>query len=241
MRVTENTFVLSGGWFSAGDYRAQGAIYGFRTPEGLVLVDCGLPDDGMVILNESLAYEGITEKVTHVLVTHSHVDHCGNAKYFQDRGAKIIVGKPDLDNCLKGGFNMFRDTQYDEGFYHYFPAFTPDVLIEKDCEMTINGIRFEFIMIPGHTPGSLAIIADFEGKRMMFTGDSIYPMGELCEKVSLGWHGDPNYSASDFVQSMIKLVKYDVDMILPGHGNICVRNGTNVLRHAAKEAFTTLR
>lgn len=241
MRLTDDVYVLSGGWFSAGEYAAQGAVYAVRAKEGMILIDCGLPKLGLNVMQETLDYYRITDKITHVIVTHAHADHCGNAKLLQERGAKIIVGKPDLQCCLDGGFNMFRDTCFEEGFYQRFPAFTPDVLVEEDTEMELNGVSFKLIMIPGHTPGSMAVLLKFEGKVMMFTGDSIYPMGELCEKVSIGWHGDPNYNKTAFVKSMLKLVKYDTDMVLPGHGNICVRNGTNVLRNAAKEAFVTLR
>jgi glyoxylase-like metal-dependent hydrolase (beta-lactamase superfamily II) len=122
-----------------------------------------------------------------------------------------------------------------------FPAFTPDIIIPEDSSKEINGIKFEFIMIPGHTPGSMAIRLKIDGKTMMFTGDSLQPDGIFLGTVSFGWQGDPAFSRQTITESMLKLMKYETDMILPGHGKICLRNGTNLLRHAAQNAFTTLR
>lgn len=239
MKLTKNLYVLSGGNYSAGDYNALGNVYGIDTNEGLILVDCGLPEVSLPIINSSISYWELEHKpITHVLVTHAHVDHCGNAKYYQERGAKIVVGRGDVDYlCQAGGFNRFHDTRFDQGTYHIFPAFTPDIIIEGDQELTINGLKFQFLSIPGHTVGSLAIYVELDGKTILFTGDSIYPMGINCEKVDLGWRGDPRYDNKAFINSIVKLSdKVECDMVLPGHGNLCVRNGSHVIWNAAKLA-----
>ncbi len=242
MRVTDHTYVLSGTNYSAGEYGPLGNVYGIQTNEGLILIDCGLPDSGLEIIQETLDYYGITDPVTHVLVTHAHVDHCGNAKYYQDRGAKIIVGAGDVDYlCKAGGFNMFRDTRVEETTYHLFPAFTPDIAIDHDQEMEIHGLAFQFILIPGHSMGSMAIQVTFEGKTMLFVGDVIRPAGIFCEDIIPEWRGDPKFDRQMFVESMVKLAQLDTDMVLPGHGTLVVRDGTKVLRIAAKKAYTTMR
>ena len=243
MRLTNNLYLLSGGNYSGGDYNALGNVYAFKTEEGLILVDCGLPDVSLPIINNTLEYYNLKKKITHVIITHAHVDHCGNAAYFQNMGAKVIVGEGDVDYlCKAGGFNLFGDTCYEQATYHIFPAFTPDIIIDKDKELTINRIIFQFILIPGHTMGSMAVLTNFEGKRILFTGDSIYPMGINCEKIDLGWRGDPKYDNNAFLSSLKKLSDtVECDMVLPGHGNLCVRNGTTVVRRAAKEAFHQLR
>jgi glyoxylase-like metal-dependent hydrolase (beta-lactamase superfamily II) len=114
-------------------------------------------------------------------------------------------------------------------------------MIEGDKTMDINGISFEFIQIPGHTPGSMAIKLLFDGKTMLFTGDALQPDGLFLENISLGWQGDPNFNHLSIVESMKKFMQYETDMILPGHGKVCLRNGTKVLLQAAQTAFTTMR
>jgi glyoxylase-like metal-dependent hydrolase (beta-lactamase superfamily II) len=122
-----------------------------------------------------------------------------------------------------------------------FPAFKPDIVIEGDQTKELNGLSFEFIQIPGHSPGSMAIKVTVDGKTLMFTGDALQPNGNSLEQVTFGWQGDPNFSRQAIVDSMYKLAQYETDMVLPGHGKVCVRNGTKVLEQAARIAFATLR
>jgi glyoxylase-like metal-dependent hydrolase (beta-lactamase superfamily II) len=170
------------------------------------------------------------------------VDHCGNAKLLQDRGAIIIAGEGDVDHlCKPGGVNLFRDSRYEEGSYHFFPAFTPNIAIDKDSKMEINGLKFRFILIPGHTPGSLVIWLDIDGKSVLFTGDSVNPLGIRIQEVDIGWYGDPKFNRKSLVESLMKLLPLEPDMILGGHGAPCLRDGNWVLRRAAKRAFFELR
>ena len=155
MRLTNNIFVLSGSYFSGvDDMSTLGDVYGVRTPKGIVLVDCGEPDTGPRMLKETLAYFDAFEPITHVIITHAHHDHCGGAKLLQAEGAKIIVASEDAAVCKNGGvWGMYGPFDQEQAF----PAFAPDIEIGDDCELEINGLMFEFIKIPGHTKGSMAI------------------------------------------------------------------------------------
>ena len=239
MQITNNLFLLSGASFSAvGDAATLGEVYGIRTPKGLIIIDCGAPKTGPVTLKETLTELKVNEPITHVILTHGHWDHAGGAKELQESGAKIIVGKEDAIYCTNGGVKGMR-SPFDDS--QLFPAFTPDITIIEDSFLEINNLNFEFIKIPGHSPGSIAIRVEVDGKIAMFTGDALQPDGTLLEKVTLGWQGDPAFSKKDIVDSMMKLIKYETDLILPGHGKICLRNGTKVLRFAAQTAFLTMR
>ena len=239
MRVTNNTYVLSGSYFSAvNDSSTLGDVYGIHAPGGVILIDCGAPVSGLAMIRETLTYFNVAEPISHVIITHAHWDHCGCAKELQEAGAQIIVGKEDACYCKNGGIGGMSSPFEEE---QAFPAFIPDIMIDGDQVMTINGISLEFIHIPGHTPGSMAVLACIDGKRLLFTGDALQPDGLFLENVSLGWQGDPNFNRRSIVESMVKLMKYETDMILPGHGKICLQNGTQVLRQAAQTAFTTMR
>ena len=239
MRVTDNIFVLSGSYFSAiNDSSTLGDVYGVRTPQGLILIDCGNPVTGPIMLKETLAYFGVTQPITHLIITHAHHDHCGGAKELQEAGVKVIVGEEDAMYCANGGCWGLH-TPFDRE--QAYPAFSPDITISGDTTKEINGVNFKFIHIPGHTPGSMAIRIELDGKTVMFTGDALQPDGIFLNNVTFGWQGDPSFDREVVVESMMKLMKYETDMILPGHGKVCLRNGTNLLRYAAQAAFTTLR
>jgi glyoxylase-like metal-dependent hydrolase (beta-lactamase superfamily II) len=239
MRVTNNVYVLSGSYYGAvGDERVLGDVYGVRTGAGLILIDCGMPDTGLAAIRETLAYYEIEDQITHLILTHGHTDHCGNAKALQDAGARVIAGAEDAFMCENGG-NKGLATPFSDG--HIFPAFSPDILVDKDCSMDLNGLNVRFIKIPGHTKGSMAALINIDKKKILFTGDALQPGGGQLNEVSFGWQGDIGFSRADIVASMQKLMTVETDMVLPGHGKVCLKNGTQMLRFAARTAFQTMR
>ncbi|MDR1177155.1 MAG: MBL fold metallo-hydrolase [Treponema sp.] len=245
MRITDHVYVLSGSYYTATDMRnldrngLLGEVYGIHTPQGIILVDCGLPGSGLAMIRETLAYYRLEERIVCLVVTHAHNDHCGSAKAIQDMGAQVIAGSGDAPACLNGGSGGW-ETPFDQE--QLYPAFTPDILIDRDCEYNLYGLTLRFITIPGHTPGSIAIHLCLDHRTILFTGDSLLPYGSaILDEVSFGWRGDIGFSREALLTSMMKLRKLQVDIILPGHGKICLKDGTQLLNLAAKEAFSTLR
>ena len=236
MKITNNLYMLSGSCFSAvNNIETLGEVYGIYTKKGIVLIDCGKAKTGPAMLKETLKYFGLNSPITYLILTHAHHDHCGGAKELQECGTKVIVGKDDADYCRQGGP---KGTPDDEG--QSFPAFIPDVEISCDQKMEINGIIFEFIMIPGHTKGGMAIRTKLDGKVILFTGDTLEPDGTFLNKFLFGWEGDPSFDKEMIVKSIMKLKEYETDMVLSGHGKVCLRNGTKLLRQAAKEVRSIL-
>jgi glyoxylase-like metal-dependent hydrolase (beta-lactamase superfamily II) len=245
MRITDHVYVLSGSYYTATDMRGLdrngllGEVYGIHTPQGIILVDCGLPGSGLAMIRETLAYYGLEERIACLVVTHAHNDHCGNARAIQETGARVIAGAGDAPAFLNGGSGGW-ETPFDRE--QLFPAFSPDILIERDCEHEISGLTLRFITIPGHTPGSIAVQVGLDRRTILFTGDSLLPYGSaILDEVSFGWRGDIGFSREALVASMLKLRTLQIDIIVPGHGKVCLKDGTQILNMAAKEAFSTLR
>ena len=238
MRVSDHVYILSGSYYSAvNNQDVLGDVYGIRTDAGMILVDCGIPVAGPARIKKTLAEYGIADPITHLLLTHAHFDHAGGAKAYQDAGAKVAVGAEDAPYCRAGGIRHLG-SPFPE---HDFPAFEPDLVIEDDCELELSGLLFRFYKTPGHSPGGLSIRVEVDGKTMLFTGDALQPEGRQINQVSFGWQGDPNYSRAAVVESMKKLSALTADMILPGHGKVCVDNGTELLQFAYRQALLTMR
>lgn len=236
MIISNDLFYLSGSCFSAVNNKSiLGEVYGINTGQGLILIDCGEASTGPAMLKKTLKKFNINSPITHVILTHGHHDHCGGAKEMQEAGAKIIVGAGDATYCKQGGP---KGTPYD--IEQSFPAFIPDVEISVDQEMIINGIMFEFIMIPGHTNGGMAIRVKVDGKLVLFTGDTLEADGTYLDKFLFGWEGDPAFNKEEIVNSIMKLAKYKADIVLSGHGKICLINGTKLIRQAAKKVKSIL-
>ena len=236
MIISNDLFYLSGSCFSAVNNKSiLGEVYGINTGQGLILIDCGEASTGPAMLKKTLKKFNINSPITHVILTHGHHDHCGGAKEMQEAGAKIIVGAGDATYCKQGGP---KGTPYD--IEQSFPAFIPDVEISVDKEMIINGIMFEFIMIPGHTNGGMAIRVKVDGKLVLFAGDTLEADGTYLDKFLFGWEGDPAFNKEEIVNSIMKLAKYKADIVLSGHGKICLINGTKLIRQAAKKVKSIL-
>lgn len=236
MIISNNLFYLSGSCFSAtNDKGMLGEVYGIYTDQGLILIDCGEAFTGPAMIRKTLKKFNINLPITHVVLTHGHHDHCGGAKELQELGAKIIVGAGDANYCKQGGPKGTPDDVEQS-----YPAFIPDVEISEDQEMIINGVMFEFIMIPGHTNGGMAIRANVDDKFILFTGDTLEADGTFLNKFLFGWEGDPAFNKKAIVDSIMKLTKYKVDIVLSGHGKICLRNGSELIHQAAKEVSSIL-
>ena len=220
-----------------------GDVYGIAAPGGLILIDSGFSKDALALISENLSYYGLPQNPAYLLLTHAHYDHCGNARVYQEMGAKVLVGAEDAYQCVNGGSaGLEKPTPFDDK--HIYPAFKPDDVISGDCTMELCGLSVRFIKIPGHTPGSIAVMIESDGKKILFSGDALCPSGRaLLDEVTLGWQGDVLFSRKSVVDSMMHLLKTasDTDMILPGHGKICLKNGAAMIRLAAQEAFLTMR
>ena len=142
------------------------------------------------------------ERVSHVLITHTHSDHCGGARAFADRAGAPILGfsphpvKKRQDDA----------PALDEGADY---AFKPDQLI-GDGEI-IEGAdwRIEAVHTPGHLSNHLCF--SLHGQKALFTGDHI--MGWATTVVA-----PPDGDMGDYIESLNKLLARDEDLYFPTHG-----------------------
>jgi metallo-beta-lactamase class B len=130
--------------------RTSTAVWIVTTSAGLVLIDAGYGDQVESVLLEGMQALGLDPGgVTHVIVGHGHGDHFGGAPYFQQRGARVVLGAPDWDLVEappRGGRGS---------------AVAPpkrDIAVTDGETLTVGDVTFTFVMVPGHTAGSLGVI-----------------------------------------------------------------------------------
>lgn len=211
MKIRENIFLLSG-----GIYGQLGNVVGIRHKDGLILVDDGNPN-AVDTIRENLQYWRMTEKdVTHVFLTHGHDDHAGTSKFFQDAGAKIVVGKDDAYMLRQGNFgerSPFKN--------HTMPPCDPDVLIENDTHLSIGGVEIDAYVMPGHTNGTLVYEMTVDGESVLFTGDMFNCDGEKGDIATTWWPGDMDFNAQKLGESFARLwdMKLAPTIVIGGHGN----------------------
>jgi glyoxylase-like metal-dependent hydrolase (beta-lactamase superfamily II) len=132
------------------------ASYLIRHSSGAVLIECG-PGSTLPALEAGLAKEGLsTRDVTHVLVTHIHLDHAGSAGRLSQLGAQIIVhpnGAPHMLNpekLIASATRIYGDrmkTLWGE----FLPVAENQLKVPKDAEeIVVGNLRFVAINTPGH-------------------------------------------------------------------------------------------
>ncbi len=132
------------------------ASYLIPHADGAVLVDPG-PASTLTALRRGLRAHGLDlEQVTHVLVTHIHLDHVGAAWELARRGARVLVhprGAPHLldPSKLTASAARLYGERMDELWGEFRPL-PPERLLEVGDgeEIQIGQLRFVALHTPGH-------------------------------------------------------------------------------------------
>ena len=146
-------------------------------------------------------------KVTHILITHSHLDHSELAhELSRTLDAPTFAYGKALDGQSKQMKNLVKmGLKYEPiGVDH---SFKPDYLL-KDQEKLVSS---EWEIIAHHTPGHLSNHICYQYFDYLFTGDHI--MDWSTSVIS-----SPEGDISQFMNSCKKLCKLNWEKFYPGHG-----------------------
>jgi glyoxylase-like metal-dependent hydrolase (beta-lactamase superfamily II) len=132
------------------------ASYLIKSNDAVVLIESG-PGSTLPALEAGLAKEGLTPRdVTHVLLTHIHLDHAGAAGWLSQTGAKVYVhpnGAPHLVNpekLIASASRIYGD-RMGELWGEILPVVQSQLVVPRDDEeITIGGLRFLPVNTPGH-------------------------------------------------------------------------------------------
>jgi metallo-beta-lactamase class B len=134
--------------------RTGTAVWIVTTSEGMVLIDAGYGDQLDSVLLPGMRALGLDPgRVTHVIVGHGHADHFGGAPYFQQRGARVVMGAPDWDL-------VEAPAPAGRGGPPAPPVAAParDIGVADGQTLTVGDVTFTFALVPGHTAGSLGVV-----------------------------------------------------------------------------------
>lgn len=197
------------------------ASYLIRHSTGAVLIESG-PGSTLPSLLEGLAAEGLSPRdVTHVLLTHIHLDHAGAAGWFSRQGAEIIlhpVGAPhmlDPERLLASAGRIYGD-QMHSLWGDFLPVLHEKLRIVQDHEeVTIGGLRFLPVNTPGHAEHHYAWL--FED--ICFSGDvgGIRVPGTRFLRLPMP---PPELNLERWQQSLARLRKESFRRIAPTHFGI---------------------
>ena len=148
-------------------------------------------------IRETLKGAGLGALPVDALILHGHIDHTGPAMgEIKKAGGTVYIHPADISLANPDG-------KYDKDF------FTP---IQDGVILDLDGIKLDIILLPGHTPGSLAAL---ERKRhWLFSSDTI---GSGPFWVQLP-HSSPLHEVRDHIKTLYDDVKRYPDLLIyPGH------------------------
>ena len=184
----------------------DGCVYLLNLEE-LVLIDAGAGWSADNILKNIKQFGFNTEQISRILLTHCHIDHIGGAPEIRKRsGARLYIHDLDAEPVEKGDPVLTAANWYQTAF----PPTPVDVKFTLQEEIIeIGQEQVVCLHTPGHTPGSISIYLDRDGKRVLFGQDLHGPL--LKEFGS---------RLEDYDRSTKKLLALEADILCEGHFGI---------------------
>ena len=172
-----------------------------RTKEAII-IDPGFSDD-----QETTAIFNFLERnapdLRLIINTHGHPDHtCGNGIVKEKTHAAILIHEHDAHMLGESG----RKIAMLFGFETSSPK--ADKLLCEGDEVKFGASTLKVIHTPGHSHGSISLL----GKKLIFTGDTLF-------QGSIGRTDFPESSEQEMMRSLETLSKLPNELVIyPGHG-----------------------
>jgi hydroxyacylglutathione hydrolase len=136
--------------------------------ERSILVDTGMRGGEQRILKTINRHNIAYKDISLIVITHGHNDHFGSASKIREMiKAPIAIHTLDAD-AFRQNINLRQHTIPTGSLGKFFNVILrqsapgtlvePDILIEKELDLTPFGVNGKIIHTPGHTPGSISIL-----------------------------------------------------------------------------------
>lgn len=208
-----------------------------------ILIDTGIKSEkSWDALAAELKKHGLAiTDVRHLLITHAHIDHFGQAKRIQEEsGCKLYACRYEVPRLRK---LMWRVATPESPFMHYFREWgVPEQMIATNLQsqrmsetlldpvevdvawddgqvVEIAGVPIRGVWVPGHAIGHMVFIVD--QWQVMFSADHLLPD---ISPVPLLNFPDPTQrqktrSLVEWLESLEKVEREKLVVALPSHGD----------------------
>lgn len=209
------------------------------------LVDTGMNSaESLATLEDAFTQVGIRiEDLDTIVATHHHIDHFGASGALKKRSnAKVYIHAMEAeraDRMLFFGRSSANERPESRAFFEshgfpidshepsgmrptwmgtsmYTPVTNPDRTIGDGDVITVGDRRLEVIWTPGHSPGHNVMYLRKE--KVMIVGDHLLP--KITPHVGIYPDNAGTNPLGDFINSQLKVQKYDVETVLPAHGGV---------------------
>ena len=204
--------------------------WALQAGDGIVLVDTGMHDRGSMAHFETALHKTghAVEDIRLIVITHAHIDHCGQAPPLAERaGCEVWMhpnwqlhakDAPDLDRtievALQSGVPEAPLHRWAERRRGSGSGQAGTLYADKDL---VPGVRIEtdagtwhVIETPGHAPSHVCLHQPEQ--RVLISGDHL--MGRVSQYFDVGSTPDP---VGEFLDSLDRVDALDARLALAGH------------------------
>ena len=147
------------------------------------------------------------QSITHILITHSHIDHSPLAKQLSERTSAPILAFGESSSGKSTIMTNLKNLDGGEGIDY---DFKPDVTLNDNQILKNKEWCIKSLHTPGHMGNHLCF--SWEGESILFSGDLV--MGWATSMVS-----PPDGDLTDFMNSIKSLkLRSPYKLFFPGHG-----------------------
>jgi hydroxyacylglutathione hydrolase len=217
MKLTERVSIVGGGAYGLS-HTNDCNVYLVDGGKELGLIDTG-GGGGVDSIIKNIGRLGLDAgRIGLVVITHCHFDHIGGIPRLRELAECRVavheaevraVEKPDpeltLSEMARGRGLEVKPTKV-------------DVVLRGGEVLRLGSLRLEVLHTPGHTPGSVCVLLEDGGERVLFSGDMVSAAGRL------GFINGPGFDLAAYKRSMKKLLAWRAEVLLPGHGTFVLSN-----------------
>ena len=207
-QVTTNVYVNTRTYEQV---RTHGCNSSFvTTSEGIILIDTPMLPTDAIRWRDEIACRG---EVRFVINTEHHRDHVTGNYFFSG----TVVSSQGVKATFSDSLGTPEDVRQrvketdPEGLFlveNYQPR-PPTITFSERLNLYLGDHAFELIHLAGHTPSQVGVYIPQE--RVFFTGDNF----------THGWQPSLRHCCPlEWVESLKRIEAMDVDVIVPGHGEI---------------------
>ncbi len=202
--IVSGVYLIGGGALTRSE---DAAAYLVDFGGELVMIDSGAGRTA-ALLEENIRNAGLDPRnISTLILTHRHIDHIGAAPHFREQfGCKILMHDLDAEAVEQGDPVQTVANWYEADF----PPTPVDIRISGPEEtLRFPGEELHLLSTPGHTPGSLSLYLDRDGRRILFGQDIHGPFFPRLGADLTAWR-----------QSMEMLLDLKADILCEGHFGI---------------------